>query len=356
MRLETVHAYSFGPLSDVTLEFGPGMTVIYGGNESGKSSWHAAVYVSVCGMRRARGRPTAEDEQFASLHKPWDGHRWEVGAVIRLEDGRRVELRHDLAGRVDSRATDIELGRDVSGEIMDGMPDASRWLGLDRRSFLATACVQQTDLLGILAKPELLQEHLQRAAATAGTDATAAAAISRLEGFRAEHVGADIPQSKRPLREAKRRVESAELALRKAKEAHHTFVDLAAHADRARKRADDLEHELRLVEAAAAVEQAQKMKTRLQRAQELSRRFSEGPPPALTEDDEVARMVAQALQSWEHQPASISLMSPSAQDLQRQLDALPLPPEGDLEPHPDVLVGCQATLRRFSRIRMRESR
>ena len=175
MRFESITARDCGPFHEQTLpEFAPGMNVIYGPNEAGKSSWHAALYAGLCGMRRARGT-RSEDKEFGERHRPWDSPNWEVGAVIALSDGRRIELRHDLAGRVDSSARDADLaGRDYSSEVMnDGAPDGSRWLGLNRRSFLSTACVRQTDILSVLADPASLQEDMQRASTTAGTDATA---------------------------------------------------------------------------------------------------------------------------------------------------------------------------------------
>jgi hypothetical protein len=60
-------------------------------------------------------------------------------------------MRQDLAGNVACSATDLQLARDVSNEIMeDGSPDAASWLGLDRRSFVATACIHQAQLLRVL--------------------------------------------------------------------------------------------------------------------------------------------------------------------------------------------------------------
>ena len=43
MRFESVTAHAFGPFEDQTKEFGPGMNVVHGPNESGKSSWQAAL-------------------------------------------------------------------------------------------------------------------------------------------------------------------------------------------------------------------------------------------------------------------------------------------------------------------------
>ena len=177
MWFESVTAHAFGPFEGQAKKFGPGMNVVHGPNESGKSTWHAAVYAGLCGMRRARGRRKREDQEFADRHRPWDGESWEVGSVVALEDGKRVELRHDLDGQVACSARDSDLAdRDYSGDIMnDGAPDGSMWLGLGRDAFLNTACVVQRDLLGVIEREtnssrrprvDALQEQLQRAAAT----------------------------------------------------------------------------------------------------------------------------------------------------------------------------------------------
>jgi AAA domain len=231
MRIESVTAHAFGPLTNVTLDLAPGMTVITGVNESAKSSWHAAIYTALVGRRRGKGASTKEERHFADLHKPWDGPDWRVSAIITLDDGRRIELTHDLDAKVDCRAMDLGLSRDVSNEIMfEGSPDASRFLGLDRKSFVATAVVNQAEMLTILSVADGLQEHLQRAAATAGTDATAAAALAALEDFGRERVGLDRANSSKPLRAAKNRLVRAEAASVKARDEHDDYLRLVTDA------------------------------------------------------------------------------------------------------------------------------
>ena len=73
MKVRQVEAVAFGPFAGETLELGPRMNVIFGPNEAGKSSWHAAIYAGICGRRRARGARTKVDREFAEDHKPWDG-------------------------------------------------------------------------------------------------------------------------------------------------------------------------------------------------------------------------------------------------------------------------------------------
>ena len=221
MHIDKVHAISFGPLAGECLLLAPGMTVIVGDNESAKTTWHAALYAALCGRRRAKGSPTREERRFSDLHRPWNDDRWIVAAELTLADGRHIALSHDLDGKVDCRALDVDLSRDVSNEIVvDGSPDGSHWLGLDRRSFASTACVNQAELLKVLDEADGLQDHLQRAAATAGTDATAAVALKRLEDFHREQIGRDQANSTKPLRRAKQRLEATSAALSDAHRLH----------------------------------------------------------------------------------------------------------------------------------------
>lgn len=341
MRFESVTAHAFGPLVDTTLHLTPGLTVIYGPNESGKSTWHAALYAGLCGMRRGRGQPTTEERGFAQRHRPWDGHRWEVGVHVQLDEGRRVELRHNLADRV-GQATDLMLGRDITQEIInDGSPDGARWLGMDRASFQATACVRQADILSVLHAADELEQHLARAAATARADATAAEAIARLEAFRATHVGSERAPT-RPLRQAQDRVREAGARLEKARAVHQASLELVTQAEELRQQAEALRGELRFHEAAAALRDAHTWERRAARVRELSTRFRDGSPVPLAEEDELAQRVAAAVAGWEDRPRVADLQGPSAADLQRQIEGLPPMPEGDLEPHCDVAGAQQA--------------
>ena len=235
MRFERLVIEGFGPLAGETLELAEGMTVVFGPNESAKTTLHAATYAALCGMRRSRGQPRLEDRLFAARHRPWDGSVWRVQAQIRLEDGRVIELWHDLDGRVDCRAMDVSLGRDVSNEIMfDGAPDGSQWLGFDRVSFVATACVRQSAIAAVLDNADALQDELQRAAASAGRDETAGEAIARLKVFSSEQVGLDRSNSTKPLRSAIVRLERAESSLEAAQGRHAEYLEVRRAGCRAR--------------------------------------------------------------------------------------------------------------------------
>lgn len=338
MRIELVTSVAFGPFRNVTLEFAPQLTVIYGSNEAGKSSWHAAIYGALCGMRRGRGQPRLEDRDFADRRRPWSGNGWEVRAIVRLDDGRRVELRQNLSDLAHCSATDADLGRDVSGEILnEGTPDAAKWLGLDRESFLSVACVRQTEVQGVVDHATSLQDELQRAAASAARDATAAEAIARMEDFQRENVGHDRAHSTKPFQRAKMHLAAAEIALATAREKHANWLTIEAQALGLRKKADEEERRQRMFHALRARKDADACRAKLERARELAAKYPEGQPGFLSDDETLAGDVAAALSEWENRPEVPVLAGQSATAIRAEIDALPSMPSGDQALHVEVV-------------------
>ena len=295
MRFQSITAHAFGPLVDETLELAPGMNVVYGPNEAGKSSWHAALYAGLCGMRRGGGR-TRADRDFERRHRPWNGRgAWEVGAVIARDDGVRVELRHDLAARTGT-ARDADIaGRDYASEIIrDGAPDGAVWLGLDRRSFLGSACVRQAEIVRVLEAANGLQEALQRAADTAGMDATAAAAIDLLEGWHRDHVGTARAFTK-PLAVASERLKRSRARLDDARKARDEYLHRRAQIERLHARTDQLESDLARMEA-------------------------DGPERQTAEGAGLAAQVQTALNAWSMRPQIAKPTGPSLEQLASELE------------------------------------
>ncbi len=337
VRIESVRIEEFGPFTKSKLDFAPGFTVVHGPNESGKSSWHAATYAALCGMRRARGRH-GDDHQFADRHHPWDSNGWLVIAVVTLQDGRTIELRQNLDDKVDCRATDLVLGGDVSAEIIsEGSPDASVWLGMNRHTFLATGCIRQADVLSIRESADALQEHLQRAASTAGVDATAARALELLEAFQREQVGRDIGNSTKPLRRAIERLLLGRNALQAAQDEHAQFLSRSQLANKRIEEAGEASRSRRLFEAALATRRADDAHREFARAHELSERYAGRAAPNLASDDLLAQQAAAAIQAFESRPLMTALDGATADELVNQLARLPTAPVGDTKPEETVL-------------------
>ena len=179
-------------------------------------------------------------------------------------------MRHDLAGNVDCSAMDLQLARDVSNEVMeDGSPSAAVWLGLDRRSFIATACINQAQLLAVLDEADGMQKILQRASSTAGADATASEALDRLDAFQRANVGRDDARSIRPLRQATQALDASRAVLATARAEHAEYLSEVEAVDRLRETSSKAQHAMALHEAAAARNVADDYARRYDRAAAL---------------------------------------------------------------------------------------
>jgi len=92
--------------------------------------------------------------------------------------------------------------------------------------------------LAVLDAAHDLQEDLQRAAATAGRDETAAAALVAINDFRSEKVGLDRANSRKPLRTANTARARATGALHEAERSHKGYLKLVAEAEAASEAAE----------------------------------------------------------------------------------------------------------------------
>ena len=318
MRFESITAHAFGPFRNETLTLAPGMNIVHGANESGKSSWHAALQTALCGVKRPKGAQTKQMREFERRRRPWRGAgEWDVGTVITLADDRRIELRQDLAAKSGS-ARDADIAtRDYSTEINgDGMPDGSRWLGLDRVSFLNTACVRQAEMLAVREGAADLQGVLQKAADKADMDNTAGEALQLLAEFRRLQIGSTAAPTK-PLRRAREAVSAAKDQLDRA------HADFADHLGKQRdvKHLEDAvaecQQQTKAVQALRADEAASRAGQRLQDVRELTRSIGDGPP-LVVDDAALADQVAAAVAAWRNAPNPAQPIGETCAELTRQ--------------------------------------
>lgn len=302
MRFESVTAHAFGPFRNRSLTLASGMNVVYGPNESGKSSWHAALQAGLCGAKNKKHGATKQEKMFKRQRKPWRGTDWDVEVLVALADGRRIELRQDLAAKA-GQARDVSVaGQDYSAEINDGAgPNGARWLGLSRASFINTACVRQADMLGVREGANDLQDALAKAADKAGNDVTAAAALAQLENYRKNQIGTKQAPT-RPLRRAEAVLADAKHRLDRARDS------LEEHLRRQRD-VKTLERQLvkqqgltRGVRAHQAERVAKEANRRAKRVRELSRSLGNKPRIVTVEDADLANRVAAAIAAWESAP------------------------------------------------------
>ena len=84
MKIRELYLKNFGKFSDKKVVFHDGVNVIYGENESGKTTLHTFIKGMLFGLERGRGRASAKDT--FTMYEPWENPSHYAG-MIRFESG-----------------------------------------------------------------------------------------------------------------------------------------------------------------------------------------------------------------------------------------------------------------------------
>lgn len=97
MQIREAEIFSFGKLKEQKVQFQPGINVIYGANEAGKSTLHAFLLAMLFGMEKGRGRASAADSY--QRYEPWHSPAYYSGALRFAVEGRPFYLERNFYHR-----------------------------------------------------------------------------------------------------------------------------------------------------------------------------------------------------------------------------------------------------------------
>jgi DNA repair exonuclease SbcCD ATPase subunit len=172
MRLLTLSLRHFAGLAEAVVPFAPGITVVQGPNEAGKSTVRQALLAAFFASPATTARRREE-------WRPWGSETFGSLAVEFELDGRRFELVKDFERR-SMRLREIGTGQEWEGaKVQARLQEA---LGLSTEPlYRATAMVDQAELASLGKGAGEVSERLSRIVQAGPGDAEAGAVIRRLE-------------------------------------------------------------------------------------------------------------------------------------------------------------------------------
>ena len=102
MQIDRASIFRFGKLADKTVDFVPGINIVYGKNEVGKTTLHAFLTAMLFGLEKGRGR--AKGTEGYLRYEPWHAPSYYSGALQFSVGGRTFYLERRLSGRYQSDA------------------------------------------------------------------------------------------------------------------------------------------------------------------------------------------------------------------------------------------------------------
>ncbi|GMU93514.1 MAG: hypothetical protein AMXMBFR4_25720 [Candidatus Hydrogenedentota bacterium] len=222
MRFETVWLDGYGRFSDHTLTLHPGLQVLVGPNEQGKSTLRHFLTDMLYGQKRSTQQRVYEESN--ELRRPWNGtDRYSGRLSYVLDDGRVIEVQRNFDKRQESIVLfDKTHMQDITAQFeryRNREPNfAEAHLGVNKAVFIHTATIGPMSLEDLGDDDALAQirERILSLADTSDESGTAESALKILAERSAE-IGRPAAHSKRPLPVARARLAALDQELVRAK-------------------------------------------------------------------------------------------------------------------------------------------
>jgi DNA repair exonuclease SbcCD ATPase subunit len=213
MKFIEIHLNGFGKLVGRSFSFAPGLNLIFGANEAGKSTLQQALLSFLYGLFD-EGQVTRARLEAATALIPWIP-ACELGGWLeyQLDDGRRFRAISTFSGKPVTRLEALPGGEDVSAEYRSASYErlffAEQHLGLAKRVFENVCMVRQADLVALESSATAITDTLLRLSASASTETSSADALAQLDKALRDQVGTDRAWTK-PLGSVRARRDSLE--------------------------------------------------------------------------------------------------------------------------------------------------
>ncbi len=221
MILRTLGIAGFGRLRDRRFTFAPGLNVIFGENESGKSTLCSAIAATLYGLDRRK-----------EMWRPWDGGPFATTLAYELANGREIEVARDY----DAKAPRVydRNGTDLSAELGEGrsLVPGKAHLGIGLDAFWNAAYVRQQQMPIDEGKDaSAVADALAHALDGGPREDAARGALKRIDDALRTHVGTKQARKNAPLRALRERLDEERRSAASARTSLATLDELRARIE-----------------------------------------------------------------------------------------------------------------------------
>ncbi len=189
MVIRELYLDHFGKFNNTVISLKPGINIVYGSNESGKSTVHSFIRCMLFGAQRTRGRGAGKD--MYSRYEPWDGggysgrlrfeyagRIWRIVrdfdrdpsafALIDEQAGREYELEGDQISALIDGLTLSAYNNTVSCSQLSGGPDDG--FCADMQTYMANMAAGADSSADVSAALEYLKAERKKASGSISAD------------------------------------------------------------------------------------------------------------------------------------------------------------------------------------------
>lgn len=257
MQIEKLEIKGFGKLVNQTLEFSKGLNVLFGNNESGKSSTQTFIKAMFFGLKGGR---TAKDGELPPVKKyrPWNSVEYSGFMEYRLDNGEVFRVGRNF--EENSVRVFDSLFNDITDSFGTGRDKnilfAERHLGVNESCFERTVFIKQMDTR-IQDGNKELADKISNLYQTGADDISFKRAEEALKSALKKHVGTERT-STRPMDRILGRLAELNAAKVELMEKRKQMFQLGERLRQTRLEKEDLENKKQALELLLQVDSLQK--------------------------------------------------------------------------------------------------
>ena len=182
MRINKLHLQDFGKFHEKDISLVPGVNIIYGGNEAGKTTTKDFIVDMIYGIDKSRGVGARFDHY--EKRRPINGSAYSGSMEFATDEGEFIVERNFSKNEKKTVLRNIDTGReillkkehDLCGTVID----------TDKSTYLNTLCIGQMEAATDKAIAEKLNNYIVNMASSKSGEIDATGAIAKLKEKRKE--------------------------------------------------------------------------------------------------------------------------------------------------------------------------
>lgn len=215
MKINNIKINAYGKLKEKEINFSDNINLIYGKNESGKSTLLNFIKNIFYGISKNKnGKEISDYEKFL----PWEGENFSGKIKYELNNGKKIEIYRDFHKK-NPKIFDENI-EDISHEFKIDKKDGSQFFyeqtGVNEQTYLSTILTAQQDVVLDRSSQNILLQKVANLGGTGDDKVSFQKAIEKLNKRQLEEVGTNRTQD-RPINILHNRRKELEVVLKDEK-------------------------------------------------------------------------------------------------------------------------------------------
>lgn len=188
MRVDKLHLQDFGQFHDKDITLAPGINVIYGANEAGKSTTKDFIVDMMYGIDKSRGVGARFDHY--EQKKPINGSAFSGAMQVSVNGNDYLVERNFSRAEKKTTVRDLETGREIPLASPNDL--VGTLLSTDKSTYMNTLCIGQIDASTDKEIADKLNNYIVNMASSRAGDIDAVNAIMELKNKKKEFSNKDL--------------------------------------------------------------------------------------------------------------------------------------------------------------------